>query len=297
MSRDRSDRKRTRLLLAGVVAAGALGCASARTRPGGPVRVEALEERVEAGPLRVFVARVDLTDPRVDVRVTGPAEARPGDPTGTEAHLETVPDFRERTGAVVAVNANFFGKLDGAPARWEERQPVDVRGPSVSEGRVVSGAGDGGFPTLLLDAGRTARITCARDADLGGADDAVAGIADRTSGACLLVERGENRGAAASDGIAGRHPRTAAGLSRDGRELFLVVVDGRQPGWSVGATLEELGALLLRLGAWDAVNLDGGGSSSFVYEPRDAPAVRNRPSDGRFRPVANAIGVVLGPGR
>ena len=87
MSWDRRDRKRTRLLLAGVLAASALGCASARARPGGPIRVEVLEERVEAGPLRVFVARVDLTDPQVDVRVTAPAEARPGDPPGTEAHL------------------------------------------------------------------------------------------------------------------------------------------------------------------------------------------------------------------
>lgn len=225
--------------------------------------------------------------------MTGPVEARPGDPPGTEAHLETVPAWMERAGAVLAVNANFFGKLGDAPARWTEGQPVDVRGPSVSEGRVVSGAGGTGHPALLLDADRRARISCALDTDLAGVDDAVAGIGDPKPGSCLLVERGENRGRAESGGIGGRHPRTAAGLSRDGRELLLVVVDGRQPGWSVGVTLQELGALLLTLGAWDAVNLDGGGSSSFLFVPRDAPAVRNRPSDGRWRPVANAIGVVL----
>jgi hypothetical protein len=191
------------------------------------------------------------------------------------------------------VNANFFGKLEGAPARWTKGQPVDVRGPSVSEGRVVSGAGRVGHPALLLDASRKARIVCALGPDLRGADDVVAGIGDPESGECLLVERGENGGSRAPEGIRGRHPRTVAGLSRDGRELVLVVVDGRQPGWSVGMTLEELGALMLRLGAWDAVNLDGGGSSSFLYIPPNGPAVRNRPSDGDWRPVANAFGVVL----
>lgn len=260
-----------------------------------PIRVETLAETLADGPVRVFVARVDLRDPRVEVRVSGPVEPRPGDPTGTEARLETVPDWSEREGATLAVNANFFAPLAGAPPAWTAGQPVDLVGPSVSEGRVVSPGARGGLghPALLLTRDRRARVACALDGDLAGMDDVVAGASDAESGGCLLVEAGSNRGEAAPQRLRARHPRTAAGLSADGAQLILAVVDGRQPGWSVGMTLSELGALLIRLGARDAINLDGGGSASFVYRPAGGEPVSNRPSDGAWRPVGNAIGVVL----
>jgi exopolysaccharide biosynthesis protein len=71
----------------------------------------------------------------------------------------------------------------------------------------------------------------------------------------------------------------------------MLVVDGRQPAWSVGMTLPELAELAIEQGAWDAINLDGGGSSAFVYSD-GLRTLTNRPSDGRFRPVANHLGVV-----
>ena len=77
---------------------------------------------------------------------------------------------------------------------------------------------------------------------------------------------------------------------------FWVVVDGRQPTHSEGATLGELADVMIRLGSHDAVNLDGGGSSAFVFAPPaggDAKALRNKPSDGHFRPVANHLGIVV----
>src|SRR4029077_17860535 len=60
-----------------------------------------------------------------------------------------------------------------------------------------------------------------------------------------------------------RHPRTAIGFSRDSTTLFLLTVDGRSER-SVGATLVELAALMRRLGAWQAMNFDGGGSTTMV---------------------------------
>jgi hypothetical protein len=96
-----------------------------------------------------------------------------------------------------------------------------------------------------------------------------------------------------------RHPRTALGLDRSGQRLTLIVIDGRQPEWSVGLTLPQLAKLMIEHGVHRAINLDGGGSSSFVYRPRQRPpgsAPRtNRPSDGMFRPVGNHLGVVLRP--
>ncbi|MFF1634157.1 phosphodiester glycosidase family protein [Leifsonia sp. NPDC058248] len=75
-------------------------------------------------------------------------------------------------------------------------------------------------------------------------------------------------------------PRTAAGTDASGRKLYLAVVDGR--GGSVGLSVSELSDLMLTLGATDAVNLDGGGSSELATRTsRSAPvAVRNVPSDG-----------------
>ncbi len=88
-----------------------------------------------------------------------------------------------------------------------------------------------------------------------------------------------------------RHPRTAIGVLGDGR-ILLLVIDGRQPPHSLGMTVLELAMELRRLGAVDAMNLDGGGSSTMVVAGR----VVNFPSDETGeRPVASALLVLPGP--
>ena len=91
-----------------------------------------------------------------------------------------------------------------------------------------------------------------------------------------------------------RHPRTALGLAAGGRRLLLVTVDGRQPGYSAGMTLRELAELLLQFGATDALNLDGGGSTTMVLGAANGTSrILNQPSDSTGeRPVANALAVV-----
>lgn len=81
-----------------------------------------------------------------------------------------------------------------------------------------------------------------------------------------------------------RHPRTAVGVTADGK-LLLVTVDGRQA-MSAGMTLHELARLMLDLGATDAINLDGGGSTTLAVR---GGLVINSPSEGKQRPVANSI--------
>lgn len=94
----------------------------------------------------------------------------------------------------------------------------------------------------------------------------------------------------------GAAPRTAAGFDADGRHAHLMVIDGRSAA-SAGVTMAELSALLGAVGATDGVNLDGGGSSDIaVRSPGDpAATVRNVPSDGTERPVANGIGIFTYP--
>ncbi len=86
-----------------------------------------------------------------------------------------------------------------------------------------------------------------------------------------------------------RHPRTAVGITSDGK-LLLVTVDGRQP-MSGGMTLYELAELMKMLGATDAINLDGGGSTTLAIR---GGLVVNSPSEGKQRPVANSV-VVYAP--
>jgi hypothetical protein len=91
-------------------------------------------------------------------------------------------------------------------------------------------------------------------------------------------------------------PRTAIGIDNSGRKLIIIVVDGRQPFYSAGATLKELANYLVYYGAETAMNLDGGGSSTLVFEGILGTAdVVNSPIHtyipGRERPVGNHLGI------
>ena len=84
-----------------------------------------------------------------------------------------------------------------------------------------------------------------------------------------------------------RHPRTAAGITADNK-VILLVVDGRIPEYSNGATLVDLAYLMLSFGAVEALNLDGGGSSIVLTKSAEGFEVRNNPAD-LIRPRAKLI--------
>ncbi|MEG2570614.1 MAG: phosphodiester glycosidase family protein, partial [Clostridia bacterium] len=102
----------------------------------------------------------------------------------------------------------------------------------------------------------------------------------------LLVSEGEVRQLSGSE----RAPRTVIGLKPDGKVVFYTI-DGRMSGYSVGATFMQAGRIMKDLGCSYAMNLDGGGSTTFVMrEPGDAMhKLINRPSDGEMRQVANGV--------
>ena len=93
-----------------------------------------------------------------------------------------------------------------------------------------------------------------------------------------------------------KHPRTAIGISKDKKTVYLATVDGRQPSLSIGQSLNELAQYLKGLGAWDAINFDGGGSTTMWVRGE----IANRPSDATGpRTVTNALLLVSSatPGR
>ncbi|MGB7209359.1 MAG: phosphodiester glycosidase family protein [Pyrinomonadaceae bacterium] len=120
------------------------------------------------------------------------------------------------------------------------------------------------------------------------------GFEDITNGVPQLIKNGKiditwEQEKASKSFVETRHPRTAVAKMKDGKFL-MITVDGRQPGVSVGMSLQELAEYLLSLGAVDAMNLDGGGSTTMFLDGK----VVNKPSDKEGeRKVSDAILVKL----
>ncbi|HWI63458.1 MAG TPA: phosphodiester glycosidase family protein [Symbiobacteriaceae bacterium] len=182
---------------------------------------------------------------------------------------------------------------------------VQVREVVVVEGKVTATAGAvsgtpipaNGLILLGREAGAEA-LAALREGDpvtvqYAPSTDAIAPFAFAVGGNAILVKDGQI--ATSDDGD--MHPRTAIGFSADGRQMLLVVVDGRQSS-SRGMTMLELAQLMQSLGAHNALNLDGGGSSTFLTRLPGDPGVSviNSPSDGGERSVPNGVGIFVAPG-
>lgn len=111
------------------------------------------------------------------------------------------------------------------------------------------------------------------------------------SGGALLLENGEIPEKFTAN-ITGANPRTAIGTSKDGNTLYLITVDGRQSS-SIGMTQTELAEFLKEKGIYNAMNLDGGGSTTMIGRKLGELAIKtiNSPSGVTLRKVTNAIGV------
>jgi exopolysaccharide biosynthesis protein len=90
------------------------------------------------------------------------------------------------------------------------------------------------------------------------------------------------------DIAASRAPRTSVGLTKN-KELLITVIDGRQPNLSIGMTLEEMAEFLIKEEVIEALNFDGGGSSTLVVDGK----VLNSPSDGKERKISSALLIFL----
>ncbi|MGA4988353.1 phosphodiester glycosidase family protein [Nonomuraea bangladeshensis] len=153
-------------------------------------------------------------------------------------------------------------------------------GPIPAGTTVLLGRDAGAAAVAALKAGDRVDVAYRPKPDDGGAVQAAVG------GNWVLVKDGVVQNS--TDQAA--HPRTAVGFSADGRTMHLLTVDGRQAD-SRGVTLNELAAMMADLGAANALNLDGGGSSTMLArEPGSAAVqVENSPSDGGERHVPNGL--------
>jgi hypothetical protein len=232
---------------------------------------------------RLVIAHVLVVDTKVKgfrMLVTPPDHS-----DGHPLNARTTTRFLDEFGAQIAINGDGFypwwsrGPLDYYPQAGD---PVTPNGYAASNGEVYS-VGESTEPVLYIS--RRGDLSFRKP---GRVNNAIAG--DR-----YLVQGGLK-----VDGLDNheRGPRTAIGFNKNGRWLYLVVVDGRQPLYSAGATFDELADILLAHGAHFGMSLDGGGSTTMVIEGADGgPIILNSPIDqyvpGRERPVANHIGIFL----
>ena len=186
---------------------------------------------------------------------------------------------RRNTNVVGAINAGGYDMSNGRPS-----------GAFIMSGTVIN---EPTGTTFWIDGSGAAHITSAQECNAalaaGNVREAVASFGD-------IFENGHAR--SGLDNTT-RASRTAIGIKADGTVVMLMV-DGRQAPYSVGMTMAEVAASMEALGCVEAVNLDGGGSSTFATQREGEPeneataglTLRCRPSDGYERKVSNTIMVL-----
>lgn len=225
------------------------------------------------------VVEIDLNQTAVRFQVT------PTNESGSFTPLKTS-SFLNQINAQIAINGGFY---------QESRQNgmLQPLGLVVSDGQVQNNGRDR-YPTLCILQNQQIEISNNSNCP-AETDQAIAGNV-------LVVENGNSLNSHATF-YPGRgnafqpQPRTAVAINEAKDKLWLVVVDGRQGGYSVGMTMNELATFLVNLGAHTAINLDGGGSSTLVTQSWYGANVRNSPIHfgipTRQRSIPTHLGVII----
>lgn len=255
-------------------------------------RPAAIEMREEIYPCVVYYRRVhyvprtmiahivtvDLTCKNIDVLVT-PSEKKSD---GMPLRAQTTSQFLKKYNLQVAINGDGF-------TPWWSHTPFDyyphVGDPVTPNGFATSQRRDYGEikgPTLYI----SNRGEAVFGKPMRNIAYAISGMSWLVQEKQVVEDLNDTREA----------PRTAVGVDGPGTRLIMIVVDGRQPFYSDGATIAELAELMLHYGGDNAIMLDGGGSSTMVIDwPGQGPRVINSPIDnyipGRERPVGNHLGI------
>ncbi len=232
---------------------------------------------------RLWIAHIitiDLHTDGISFLVTPPDDKK----SDTPLNARTTSAFLRDYNLQIAVNGSEFtpwhsnSLFDYYPHAGDPVAPI---GFAASRGNKYA---EGNRPILYISKDNVAQFNQPRGK-----------IYNAVSGSHMLIVEGEPIEGLDSETPA---PRTAIGVDFGPDRLVIVVVDGRQPFYSEGATLTQLADLMIDYGVYTAMNMDGGGSSTLVIENENGKAeVLNSPIDshipGRERPVANHLGVYV----
>jgi len=258
-----------------------------------PIKQELYDGVIYRRIVRIFPRPMIAHVITIDTKVAGfRFLVTPPDSNGdTPLKARTTSQFLQEFGVQIAINGDGFDPWwSNSVADYYPHvgDPIAPLGFSASNGKVYWQGNDseaGIEPTLYINRKNALSFNNRPDK----AFQAISG--DR-----MLVLQGKASPELDKEEL---DPRTAIGLNRNGRYLYLVVVDGRQPLYSDGATFAELAQLMIDQGAHMAMSMDGGGSSTLVIEGDDGlPKILNSPIDnyipGRERPVGNHLGIFIG---
>ena len=229
-------------------------------------------------PLEIHVIIADLSHPGVSVQVTG-----------EDQKDSVVSIFAKYYGLAVAVNGDFF-----EPWPHYNVLPTMPLGLSVSDGEPYSNVEEKLYGNLIAFSPDNNPVEIIGESSILGTEIPL-WMDQVISGGPVLVANGE----LVIHGDEERHPRTATCIDQQQETLILVTVDGRRKN-SIGMTLDQLAEYMLNLGCYQALNLDGGGSTTMYIEANGG--VVNYPSGsdgagailyppGKERRVCNHLGI------
>ena len=235
----------------------------------------------------IHLAEVDLKKKGIQFLVSAPEK-----PIKLDINAQTTSHFLEKNKLQLAINGSFFtpfhshGPFDYYP---HEGDPVDTLGLAISSGQIYSND----FPDWAVFCASKSHVNISRSGCSKGTQQAIAGKE-------LIIKQGKlNTSHLTSRYAKGTHPRSAIAINKDKTKVWFIVVDGRQKNYSKGISLDELGKLLIQFGAYNAINLDGGGSSTLVTQRNTKARLLNAPFHTKIpmneRPVANHLGVYALP--
>lgn len=241
-------------------------------------------------PLNIRLVEIDLAHPDVRFRVS-PLD--PGLPGGNETITQPTRQYVNEQSAQIGINTSFFYLINGGQAL-----PTNNNGLSVSDGHAYSPWDDNAQVGFNIARNNVASIVTPASVRPTGVETnpATASLFNAGAGSHRLLNNGANVAPANSD-EAGHflhlQPRTALGITPTNK-LLLATIDGRRSGFSEGMYLREVASLLETYGATNAINLDGGGSTTMAMDyygdgPTRAQLV-NRPS-GSERYNGASLGV------
>ncbi len=228
--------------------------------------------------MKAFVFEVDLTNPNVKIEVSTPKNL----PAFGVQQMTKQATYEDAIGHKVwaGINADFFNTTNGTPQGVVHKEGIAIK-------------------TSVTDAVNTF---------FGITSDGKAVIGDQEKYALIkntLQEAVGGRVTLLKDGIAPAQtdkrlePRTGIGVNQEGTKVYMFVIDGRRFHYSNGMNYDDMAKVMAALDAYDAINLDGGGSSTFFV--RNTPGfddgrfvLRNWPSDngGIERAVANGLLII-----
>jgi hypothetical protein len=232
--------------------------------------------------LEFWVLQIDLRSPQT--RIVVRAGASDNSSSNRSVLSTRVSSFVRDNGLAAGINAVPFNI-----SSTKERQPIINSGLVISGGETLSPANPRYDAIVFYADGKAAVV---RQSSVASAEN----IENAAGGFHHILVNGEP--AQRTLNREGRHPRSAAGVSANGDILYLLVIDGKRAG-SIGGTEKETALLLLALGSWNGINLDGGGSSAIALRTGGRVTVVNKPVHGvipgRERAVAGCLGIDISP--